>query len=114
MITLTALAEPTRLLIVEMLAEQGRMPASQISGEFSVSAPAISQHLKVLKEAQLVTVEVKAQQRIYTLNPAGLSEIEDWTAKIRRTWEQRFDALDQHLQRKKQELKNKEAKDEGS
>lgn len=103
---LTALAEPTRLRIVEILAECGRMPASAIGREFTISAPAISQHLKVLKEARLVTVEVRAQQRIYALNDTGLGEIETWVADIRRTWEERFSALDALLEKKKQALKN--------
>ena len=102
MMIFTALADPTRFRIVEMLALNGRMPASQISQKFTTSAPAISQHLKVLKEAHLVSVEINAQQRIYRLNPEGIAEIEHWIAKLRQIWERKFDALDAHL---KQELK---------
>ena len=94
MIIFSALAEPTRFHIVEMLAEHGRMPVSQINKEFKISAPAISQHLKVLKEAKLVRVEIKAQQRIYMLNPDGIAEIEHWLTKMQRMWEERLDALD--------------------
>lgn len=94
MLSFTALAEPTRFQIVEMLAKNGRMPAGQIYKRFSASPPAISQHLKVLKEAKLVQVEVNAQQRIYQLDPAGMIEIETWLTRMRRMWEQRFDALD--------------------
>ena len=92
-----ALAEPTRFHIVEMLAANGRMPVAAIGKRFSISPPAISQHLKVLKEAKLVCVEVQAQQRIYSLNPAGITEIEDWALKMKRFWEVRFDALDKLL-----------------
>lgn len=92
--TFAALADPTRFHIVEMLAAHGRMPVGQISKQFNISPPAVSQHLKVLKEAKLVRVEVNAQQRIYMLNPEGITEIEDWIGKMRRMWEKRFDALD--------------------
>jgi len=60
-----ALAEPTRREIVEMLANKGRLPAAAISKRFKCSAPAISQHLKVLREAHIVTVETRGHQRIY-------------------------------------------------
>ena len=93
----TALADPTRLRIVEMLAASGQLPVSDISKKFDISAPAISQHLKVLREAKLVEVEIKAQQRIYTLNPSGMSEAERWIGKIRKMWESRLDRLDQFL-----------------
>ena len=68
-----ALAEPTRRQIVEMLAREGSMTAGDIQARFSVSAPAISQHLKVLREAGVVQVEKRAQQRIYRINPESVS-----------------------------------------
>lgn len=95
--TFAALADPTRFHIVEMLAEGGRMSVGEIKKEFTISPPAVSQHLKVLKEANLVRVEVNAQQRIYMLNPDGIAEIEHWTSKTRRMWEARFDALEAML-----------------
>lgn len=94
MLSFQALADPTRFQIIEMLAKNGRLPASKISKRFPISPPAISQHLKVLKQANLVHVEVNAQQRIYTLNPDGIHQIEDWLSKIRHQWEARFDAFD--------------------
>jgi DNA-binding transcriptional ArsR family regulator len=94
MMSFAALADPTRFHIVEMLAVNGRMAVGDIRKAFAVSAPAISQHLKVLKEARLVNVEVKAQQRIYQLNPAGIAEIGDWTEKMRKSWEKRLDRLE--------------------
>ena len=68
----SALAEPTRRSILEMLASEGRLSASEIADRFPVSAPAISQHLKVLREAKLVQVEKRAQQRIYEINPEAM------------------------------------------
>ena len=108
MMPFAALGDPTRFRIVELLAANGRMPVSQIGKEFTVSAPAISQHLKVLKEAKLVQVEVQAQQRIYSLNPAGIGQIEDWVSQVRQTWEKRFDEL------LKEEVRKSKSKKRGS
>lgn len=87
-----ALADPTRREIVALLA-RGRQPAGAIAGRFPVSAPAISQHLKVLRESGLVTVERRGQQRIYSLDPAGLDAVERWLAETRRQWNARLDRL---------------------
>lgn len=107
MVAFAALAEPTRVRIVEMLAKRGSLSVAQINRHFSVSAPAISQHLKVLKEANLVHVQAQAQQRLYSLNPAGISEVEHWVSQMRTLWENRFDALDELLQ---QEVKTHKRK----
>ena len=68
--TLTALADPNRRRIVEMLG-RGEQASGEIAAEFAVSPAAISQHLKVLREARLVRVRVEAQRRIYSLDPGG-------------------------------------------
>lgn len=94
--SIAALADPTRRRIVEMLAE-GERPAGEIVREFAMSAPAISQHLKVLREAGLVKVRVQGQQRIQSLDPTGLDEIGDWLERTRAFWSQRLDALEQAL-----------------
>ncbi len=107
MMAFSALSDSTRFHIVEMLATQGRMPVSQIGKRFTVSAPAISQHLKILKAANLVQVEVQAQQRFYSLNPAGIIEIGDWVSKMRQFWELRFDALDELLKQEQATSKKK-------
>jgi DNA-binding transcriptional ArsR family regulator len=98
----SALAEPTRRSIIEMLAGEGQLSASDIAGRFDVSAPAISQHLKILREAELVVVEKRAQQRIYRLNPDAMREFEQWARKTRERWDERFDALDRVLEAQKQ------------
>jgi DNA-binding transcriptional ArsR family regulator len=100
----SALADPTRRKIIEMLASQGPLSASQISDQFRISPPAISQHLKVLREAQLVRMEKRAQQRIYQINPAAVNELEDWAQQLVRRWNTRFDALDQLLAEEKKRL----------
>jgi DNA-binding transcriptional ArsR family regulator len=94
--SLTALADPTRRQIVEMLS-RGERAAGDIVDEFAISAPAISQHLKVLREAKLVQVRVEAQRRIYAINPAGLDDIETWLKQVRLFWKGRLDVLEQEL-----------------
>ncbi|OGO35569.1 MAG: transcriptional regulator [Chloroflexi bacterium RBG_16_57_11] len=90
----SALADPTRRKIIELLADSGQLPAAEIAAHFPVSAPAISQHLKVLQEAGLVSVERRAQQRIYSLDPQAMLEMEDWSRRLRHLWNRRFDALE--------------------
>lgn len=107
----TALADPTRQHIVELLARNGQMAVAELRVPFDISAPAISQHLKVLREARLVRAEVRAQQRLYSLDPVGIGEMETWVAKLHQHWSERFDALDEVL---KQEMKtSKRRKKEG-
>lgn len=91
-----ALADPTRRRIVEMLGD-GELSAGDIARRFEVSAPAISQHLKALKAARLVSVRIDAQRRIYSLDPEGLQAIDAWLARVRRFWNPRLDALEREL-----------------
>src|SRR5260221_2578791 len=93
---LTALADPTRRRIVETLA-RGALSSGEIAGRFTISAPAISQHLKTLKAARLVTVKIQAQRRIYGLDLEGLEEVSAWIEQIRRFWGPRLDALEAQL-----------------
>ncbi len=93
----TALSDPNRRKIIELLASRGPLSASQIGEQFSVSPPAISQHLKALREADLVRVEKRAQQRIYSINPGAIQEVGEWAEQVTRLWNLRFDALDQVL-----------------
>jgi len=96
-----ALAEPTRRSIIELLASKGQLSATDISDNFDVSPPAISQHLKILREANFVRVEKRAQQRIYRINPDAMSEIEQWIQKMTQRWNDRFNILDEILEREK-------------
>ena len=96
-----ALAEPTRRKIIEMLAREGGLSATEICEKFQVSPSAISQHLKVLREASLVQMEKRAQQRIYRINPDAMLELQDWVRQLTMLWNQRFDALDRVLEEEK-------------
>jgi len=100
----SALAEPTRRSILELLALKGELSATDISDKFKVSPPAISQHLKVLREANLVEMEKRAQQRIYQINPDKMDELEVWVKKLKANWDARFDRLDEVLKMEKAKL----------
>ena len=93
-----ALADPTRRRIVELLAENERS-AGELAGHFRVSRPAVSKHLRVLRETGLVQVREDAQKRIYRLEPSALSRAEGWLARHRQFWEQRLDALETHIEK---------------
>jgi DNA-binding transcriptional ArsR family regulator len=92
-----ALAEPRRRRVVEILARRGKLSASQICREFDVTPQAISQHLRVLREARVLLMEKRAQQRLYTFNPQSTTQIQDWTAQMARLWRGRLDRLDRAL-----------------
>jgi len=94
--SLAAIADPTRRRIVELLAERDRT-AGELVKEFKMSAPAISQHLNVLREAGLVTTRAEGQSRIQSLNPAGLDELDEWLDRTRAFWSRRLDALEREL-----------------
>jgi DNA-binding transcriptional ArsR family regulator len=94
--SLAAIADPTRRRIVELLAQRERT-AGELVEEFDMSAPAISQHLNVLREAGLVITRAEGQSRIQSLNPDGLDELDAWLEKTRAVWSRRLDALEREL-----------------
>lgn len=96
--TFTALSVPTRRNIVDILARSGNLSAAQIGQNFSITAPAVSQHLKVLLESGLLTVERRAQKRIYGINPKKVTEVQQWATNTMELWELRLDALDKVLE----------------
>ena len=101
----SALADPNRRKIIELLSTKGQLSASEIYEHFQVSPQAISQHLKALREAKLVEVEKRAQQRIYRVNPEAMLDLESWARKMRQLWTERFDALEKVLEAEKNRLK---------
>jgi DNA-binding transcriptional ArsR family regulator len=100
--TLEILAEPTRLRIVELLAE-GERSAGEIASHFETSRPGISRHLRVLREHGLVRAREDAQRRLYSLDPAPLEELDEWLQRYRRFWSNRLDALDTEIHRRRKE-----------
>ena len=94
--TFAALADPTRRAIVARLA-QGEATVKQLAEPFPVTMQAISRHLRVLERAGLIARSRSAQQRPARLNGAALREVAEWVEDYRRSWEESFDRLDEHL-----------------
>ena len=94
--TFTVLADPTRRQIIESLC-MGERAFGEIAEQFEMSRPAVSQHLKVLREADIVRVRADAQRRIYSLNDKALNEVDEWLQMVRRYWLGRLDKLEQAL-----------------
>lgn len=106
-----ALADPTRREILSRLAH-GPANVGEVAAQFDTSAPAISQHLKVLERAGLVTRTAQAQWRTLSLQAEPLDEASAWVEEQRREWGLRLDALEQHLvDMKKSTSKNHDAKE---
>jgi DNA-binding transcriptional ArsR family regulator len=99
---LTALADPTRRRIVELLAERER-DVGELHHHFPISQPAVSRHLRVLREHGLVQARPDARRRIYSLDPTPLAELDEWLGRYRSFWAQRLDALETELRRGRKE-----------
>ena len=94
--TFDVLAEPTRRRILDLLLDQPRS-VGELVDQLGLSQPGTSKHLRVLREAGLVTVRRDAQRRWYELRPQPLAEIDSWLAPYRSRWAESFDALEHHL-----------------
>lgn len=94
--TFAILAEPTRRRILDLL-RAGERPVGALVGELALSQPAVSKHLRVLREAGLVEAHVEAQRRVYRLQPHRLHEVDDWLAPYRALWSGSLDRLERHL-----------------
>ena len=97
-----ALADPTRRTIVELLAE-GERSAGELAAEFETSRPAVSRHLRVLREHGLVSAREHGRRRLYALEPAPLAELDEWLSHYRSFWTNRLDALGVELRRRRKE-----------
>jgi len=94
-----AIADDNRRIVLDFLA-RGEQPVSVIQTRVTLSQPALSQHLKVLRDAGLVYQRRDGRERIYALNPKPLKEISDWIAQYQEFWTQKLAALGEHLERK--------------
>jgi DNA-binding transcriptional ArsR family regulator len=97
-----ALADPVRREILVLLSTQPRN-VSDITGHFDVSRPAVSRHLRVLREAGIVVAEDRGRERVYRLEPGPLVELRQWLEQFSNRWEQRFDALETEVHRTRRE-----------
>jgi DNA-binding transcriptional ArsR family regulator len=104
--TFAALADPTRRAILERLAS-GEATVGELAEPFEISQPAVSKHLRVLREAGLISQRRSAQRRPCRLEPERLEEVAAWVEEYRRMWEERLDRLDGYLR----EIQGKEHDD---
>jgi DNA-binding transcriptional ArsR family regulator len=96
--TWSALVDPHRRAVLALLLERPR-PVGEIVERLGLTQPGTSKHLRVLREAGLVSVRIEAQRRVYALEPGPLAELDDWLSPYRRYWDDRLDALERHLDR---------------
>jgi len=92
------IAEPSRRAILNLLVSS-EQSVGEIERQLGMPQPAVSKHLRVLREAGFVETTVDAQRRLYRLNPQPLQEVDDWLAPFRRFWSAHVDALERHLDR---------------
>jgi DNA-binding transcriptional ArsR family regulator len=101
-----AIADPTRRQIIELIAGQS-LNLNAIAENFDVSRPAISQHIKILTECGLVLIKKQGRERYCEAQLKQLAVVTDWVEQYRKRWEQRFDALDNLLEKLKTETKKR-------
>ncbi|NUP47188.1 MAG: winged helix-turn-helix transcriptional regulator [Catenulispora sp.] len=95
-----ALAEPRRLAIMELLRD-GEKSVGELAERLDASQPAVSKHLRALRQAGLVEVRPIAQQRFYRIRAEPLAEVDDWLAQYRRLWTRSLDRLEAHLEQRR-------------
>lgn len=104
------LGDPVRRRILELLAD-GEQTSGAITdvirAEFGLSQPAVSQHLRVLRDSGFASVRPEGARRFYAVEPGPLSEVDAWLDRFRRFWEQRLDALDTELARGRRAARNR-------
>jgi DNA-binding transcriptional ArsR family regulator len=96
----TAIADPTRRAMIDFLIARPRAAGEIVSHFPKLTQPGVSQHLRVLREAQLVNVTVHGQLRIYSLKSEGLKTLHDWISKYQVFWTDKLDSLEEHLDTK--------------
>src|SRR5437660_2364912 len=92
------LADPTRLKVLELLAEYEELPAGRIAEHFDMTRAGVSRHLRTLEDTGFVHVRLEAQRRLYRLNPEPFAEIDAWLGRYRRIWGAKFASLRRHLE----------------
>ncbi|SDN02280.1 metalloregulator ArsR/SmtB family transcription factor [Allokutzneria albata] len=109
----SAIADPVRREILTLL-RGGRLPAGEIADRFPISRPAVSRHLRVLRDSGLVHDELVGRQRFYVLHPERLTELTEWLASFARPsgWEHRLDALETEVYRTRRERRVQDQQEE--
>lgn len=107
---MTAIADPVRRGILDIL-NRGPLGAGEIAGHFAVSRPAISRHLRILRDVGLVHADVQGRRRIYRFDPGPLAEVDTWLAQYRDLWGNRLDALETEVYRTRRERRERETEE---
>ena len=107
-----AIADPNRRAILNLLAHE-KLTLNGVAEHFGISRPAISRHIKILRECGLVIMQQRGRERYCEVQPEKLKEVSDWVAHNRLVWEQRFDRLDGYLKVMQEEDLKKGPKDVG-
>src|SRR5947209_19656855 len=97
---LQVLGEPRRRAILDVLRE-GEQPVGAVVGQLGLSQPAVSKHLRVLRDAGLVEARVDAQRRLYRIRPEPLADLDAWLASYRKLWNSHLNLLEDHLDRRR-------------
>jgi DNA-binding transcriptional ArsR family regulator len=92
-----AVAEPHRRALLDLLADREHAAGELVSSLPALTQPAVSRHLRILREVGLVEARPQGQRRIYALRPDRLAEIDEWIGRYRRYWPRHLDALERHL-----------------
>lgn len=98
--TLQVLGDASRQAIIELLRD-GERPVGELVEHLPLSQPAVSKHLRVLKDAGIVEVRVDAQRRLYRIRPEPFAELDAWLAGYRRLWDEHLDRLQEHLDQRR-------------
>ena len=96
-----AIADPTRRAMLLRLAREGERSVSQLKKPFTISQPAVSKHLRILREAGLVRCRKSGRESLYDIEASRLHDVRDWIAQVEEYWDQRLDALGEYLDAKK-------------
>jgi DNA-binding transcriptional ArsR family regulator len=102
----SALADPRRRKIVELIADKGEMTSGEICKSFDITPQAVSQHLNLLRESGILRMQKLAQKHIYSINPEPILELDRWARETTKLWDARFASLEKVLK----DEKNKNAK----
>jgi DNA-binding transcriptional ArsR family regulator len=102
-----AIADPTRRALLVRLAKEGEKNVTDLLEPFSISQPAVSKHLRILREARLVRSRKQGRVRIYAIEAGKLREVYDWVAHFEKYWDERLDALGTYLDKQKRKRKSR-------
>jgi DNA-binding transcriptional ArsR family regulator len=100
-----AIADPTRRALLLRLANEGEKNVSDLLDPFSISQPAVSKHLRILREAKLVRSRKEGRERLYAVEPRKLRQVYDWVSHFEKYWDEKLDALGEYLDKKHRRTK---------